>query len=152
MNVMESYRSFLTQRASFKELSELRDKCFRIYENSCTLKDMQKIIENDWRVLLNKLPIHLSYSDITIGYDNLTKGYINRREFASETAYVCDNINSLISEIQKEAETYAAEFSNAYNSFFTKGAKNAENCGTKLIYQALMQPEAKEIIMEFLKL
>ena len=153
-DVINNYRTFLEQVSKFDELFELRKKCYKIFDDTCTIDEMNNIIKNDWRVFAKVLPIPINYSIgiLLINYEKLSNGFINRTEFAAEFEPLCSEIDLSISRIKDKANKALADFSTTYDAFTEAGEKNADDCATKLIYYALKQPEGKEIVMQFLEL
>ncbi len=151
MGVLDSYSKFLIKREKLKKICALKKKCYFIFSDRCSIEEMQNIVEYDWNELLKLFPIYINYSDIAINFVELKNGYINRNEYALKVQYICELVEEETYKLKKETEKLAADFSNSYNSFFTDGERKAKNCSTELIYHVLRQPEAKAIIMEFLK-
>ena len=154
MGLMESYREFLDASKKYQEVSELREKCFKIiqYPDHYSLEEMSTLILDDWPNLFDSFYMHISYRSIKKNFEKLEEGYITRNEFVSKIKDSCNMLDLRIAELKSKVESLEREFSASYNKFFSEGLSDASDLGTKLIYMILLQPEAKEIIMEFLKI
>ena len=151
MRVLEAYRSFLAKRLQLVELRSIAEKCLSIFEDSCSIEDIEECVYRDWEKIRRQVT-YINYVPVKDYFRRLKNGYINRTEFKKALEPACNAINDALIKLKNETSKYAKEFSDAYKAFFSEGAKNAKACEEKLIYFTLCQPKTKEIIMEFLKL
>lgn len=151
MKVIETYRDYLIKNSKLEKVSSLRKTCYFVFSQYCSLDEMEEIISNDWKELIHLLSISNGYSNIVSNFLNLKNGFFNRREFADSIKYFRENVDSEISKLESNTQKTFEDFSKEYNDYFAEGEKNSKECGSKLIYHILIQPEVKEIIMDFLK-
>ena len=153
MGVMDSYRKFLESSKKYNEVSKMRDKSFKIieYSNYYSMDELTRVVQNDWYDLFESLYMHVSYRKIRDELERLKESYINREQFFSKVKSSCEELNEKISALKQTVEKEEKEFSDSYDIFFSTGLNNANDLSTKMIYSMFMQPEAKEVLMEFLK-
>ena len=150
---MESYRKFLESSKKYDEVSELRDKAFKVidYPNYYSMEEISRIILHDWYKLFESLYMHVDYRKIKDYFGQLKECHINRDQFFAKVKSSCDELNGKIYDLKEKVEKQRKEFSDSYDIFFSTGLTNAADLSEKMLYSMFTQPEAKEAIMEFLK-
>lgn len=124
--VSETLREIILLEDSVKELTQLRDEAFSVFDPLYPLKDFIKILESSWRKLINlgggtykKIPYFCmhDYGEIRGIFYDVTQARINRIEFKELLSKSCESIEEAIRKIQSKLSEEEEKLDQLYKEF-----------------------------------
>lgn len=123
--VSETLREIMSLESSLKELTQLRDEAFSVFDPLSPLKDLNEIFESSWRKLISlsrsrkEIPCFYmqDYSEVCRIFFDVTQARINRVEFKELLAKSCESIEEAIRKIQSKLSEEEEKLDQLYKEF-----------------------------------
>ena len=134
----------------YQRLKEVRQQCYRVFEDDISFEEMEPIITNEWPKLYKCTGVVISDEHIRFTFSKLKKGIINRREFKETLEGTIKDIDAVYETLGERVVTSEERLILRYNQFF-KDDNPGLNDVERYIYHVLRDESAKKIIINFLK-
>ena len=135
-----------------KNFKEVRDACYRVFEDTTSIEEMEDIIKNQWPKLYDISRISISDAHVRYAFTQLKDGRIkDREEFKRTLTQSISDIDMEYETLKDQALAADKKISDDYDQWFKESIATQKSGAMKTLYQMLAEEGIKEIIMSFIK-